>query len=247
MLGPLQFRSRILISSLLFVLPVCAFAQRRGGGVSRSASVSASRTVSAPSTASASVTSRTVSTRPVVVLRSSQPAGRNVRIVTIPNFPTGAVPGLGFDFVHFAAVHPEFRHARLRGALGTEFFPFFDSGFIVPAEPMIVQAQPIIVQQPIIIQQVPQVAEPEDAPEGSAKTSVAPEARAAKQAQSSIDYVFVRRDGGVFFAVAFMRENDRLEYITPEGSHRSVALNSLDLQATQRFNEERGLTFHLPA
>jgi hypothetical protein len=183
----------------------------------------------------------------VIVLRSSQPAGRNVRIVNIPNFPTAGVPGLGFDFVHFFAVHPQLANARFRGVVGTGFFPFIDSGFIVPIEPMVVQAQPIIVQQPIIIQQVPQVAEPEDAPEGSAKTSVAPEARAAKQAQSSIDYVFVRRDGGVFFAVAFMRENDHLEYITPEGSHRSVVLSSLDLEATQRFNEERGLTFHLPA
>jgi hypothetical protein len=114
-------------------------------------------------------------------------------------------------------------------------------------EPVVVQAQPIIIQQPVIIQQVPQVAEPEDTPEGSARTTVAPEERAAKQARASMDYVFVRRDGGVFFAVAFLRESDHLEYITPEGSHRSVALSALDLEATQRFNEERGLTFHLPA
>ncbi|HVS74710.1 MAG TPA: hypothetical protein VHE23_04730 [Candidatus Acidoferrales bacterium] len=193
---------------------------------------------------------RSASSQSVVIAAARAQAARGLRVVNVPVSPvsTIAVPGLGFDIPHFFAVHPDAaRRLRRRGVLGASVFPFLDSGFIVSVEPMVVQAQPIIVQQPVIIQQVPQVAEREDAAENSGGSAAASEEPAAKRASASMDYVFVRRDGRVFFAVAFMRENDHVEYITPEGNHRSVALNALDLEATQRFNEERGLTFRLPA
>jgi hypothetical protein len=61
------------------------------------------------------------------------------------------------------------------------------------------------------------------------------------------EYVFVRRDGTVFFAVAYAWENGTLRYVTSEGLRRSAAGDSLDLNATQQFNEQRGLNFRLPS
>ena len=61
------------------------------------------------------------------------------------------------------------------------------------------------------------------------------------------EYIFVRRDGTVFFAVAYAWEKGTLRYVTSEGLRRSVAGDSLDLNATQQFNEQRGLNFRLPA
>jgi hypothetical protein len=51
----------------------------------------------------------------------------------------------------------------------------------------------------------------------------------------------------VFFAAAYAWENGTLRYITRDGSRRSVTADKLDLAATQQFNEQRGLTFRLPA
>ena len=60
-------------------------------------------------------------------------------------------------------------------------------------------------------------------------------------------FVFVRRDGTVFFAVAYAWENGTLRYVTSEGLRRSLARDALDLDATQQFNEQRGLSFRSPA
>ena len=61
------------------------------------------------------------------------------------------------------------------------------------------------------------------------------------------EFVFVRRDGTVFFAVAYAWENGTLRYVTSEGLRRTVTRETLDLDATQQFNEQRGLNFRLPA
>jgi hypothetical protein len=61
------------------------------------------------------------------------------------------------------------------------------------------------------------------------------------------EYVFVRRDGTVFFAVAYSWEEGSLRYVSTEGLRRSVARDALDLDATQQFNEQRGMTFRSPA
>jgi MFS superfamily sulfate permease-like transporter len=65
--------------------------------------------------------------------------------------------------------------------------------------------------------------------------------------RESEQYVFVRRDGTLFFAVAYSWENQTLRYITQEGQRRSVTREALDLAATQQFNEQRGLNFLSPA
>lgn len=58
---------------------------------------------------------------------------------------------------------------------------------------------------------------------------------------------FVRRDGSLVFAVGYTWENGTLRYITPDGFRRSIGRETLDLTATQQFNEQRGLNFHAPA
>jgi hypothetical protein len=58
--------------------------------------------------------------------------------------------------------------------------------------------------------------------------------------------VFVRRDGTLFFAVAYSWESGNLSYVTQEGFRRSVPRDALDLDATQQFNEQRGLNFRIP-
>jgi len=65
--------------------------------------------------------------------------------------------------------------------------------------------------------------------------------------RSTEEFVFVRRNGTVFFAVAYAWENGTLRYVTSEGLRRSAARETLDLNATQQFNEQRGLNFRWPA
>jgi hypothetical protein len=62
------------------------------------------------------------------------------------------------------------------------------------------------------------------------------------------EYVFVRRNGTVFFAVAYSWDSGgTLRYVTREGLRHIISADALDLGATQQFNEQRGLNFHLPA
>jgi hypothetical protein len=77
-------------------------------------------------------------------------------------------------------------------------------------------------------------------------TEPASEADSAAPADNE-QYVFVRRDGTVFFAVAYGWEQGTLRYITSQGLRRSVTQDALDLDATRQFNEQRGLNFRLPA
>jgi len=63
----------------------------------------------------------------------------------------------------------------------------------------------------------------------------------------SDEFVFVRRDGTVFFAVAYAWEKGTLRYITSQGLRHTVAQGALDLEATRQFNEQRGLIFRSPA
>ena len=153
------------------------------------------------------------------------------------------VPGLGFDYVHFAAVHPNASRHHFDRGFAT---PFLGGGIYVPVpyySPEQVAAAPAAEEAP--------AAEPSESAEGSANldtrvtASVAP--RYSQRLEPSAEYVFVRRDGTVFFAVAFSYNAGNLQYVTKEGLRRSVPLNTLDADATQQFNEQRGVTVRLPA
>lgn len=171
------------------------------------------------------------------------------------------VPGLGFDFPHLAAVHGDRRGLRDRDGFHHNrsvgvFFPFFGGGGYWPLFPEDVDEEaPADYQQ----QQAAEPEAPTDAPYPPYGYPAPYGARAPEQPTSSAaatepeperptdQYVFVRRDGTVFFAVAYMWDNGTLRYVTSEGLRRSVAGSALDLNATQQFNEQRGLSFHSPA
>jgi len=61
------------------------------------------------------------------------------------------------------------------------------------------------------------------------------------------DFVFVKRDGTKIFAVAYSLTKDKIQYVTKEGLRRTLPLDSLDFDATQKSNEERGNTINLPS
>jgi hypothetical protein len=60
------------------------------------------------------------------------------------------------------------------------------------------------------------------------------------------EFVFVNRDGTKFNAVAYSFVNDKLQYVTKDGVRHSLAIDSLDMDATQKINEQLGNTINLP-
>src|SRR5229473_464011 len=205
-------------------------------------------------TLTARIVVRTGTPRPRI---ASSSAGRVTRRAGGTHHSAGAtaftsdfvpVPGLGFDMTHLAATRgPEAvgagRHRRQEPIL----FPFIDGGFFLLSSPVVAE----------------EAAAPEAPQEENAESDVAEAPRRARAMQpapapsqveeasavprQTAEFVFVRRDGTVFFAVAYAWENGTLRYVTSEGMRRSVARETLDLNATQQFNEQRGLNFQLPA
>lgn len=60
------------------------------------------------------------------------------------------------------------------------------------------------------------------------------------------NFIFVRRDGRILFASIFSVVGSQLQYVSPEGIRRSLAMSDIDTDATQQMNEARGTTvlFH---
>jgi hypothetical protein len=56
----------------------------------------------------------------------------------------------------------------------------------------------------------------------------------------------VKHDGSTFSAVAYSWTKDKLQYVTKDGLRRSAGIETLDIPATQRMNEERGNTVNFP-
>jgi hypothetical protein len=83
-----------------------------------------------------------------------------------------------------------------------------------------------------------QMDQPDDAPVAAPSPSEINKALA--------EFVFVNRDGTKFNAVAYSFVNDKLQYVTKEGVRHSEAIDSLDLDATQKINEQLGNTINLP-
>jgi hypothetical protein len=178
------------------------------------------------------------------VARSASANGRPGRALLSQDI----VPGLGFDYTHSAAVHPRGIRGRGRGGefLGA-YFPFYGGGYYLPIYPDDVDEGAAADAQQVDNgggYETAQTVDPNRPPEPS--QDFVPSARSASE-QESEEYVFVRRDGTLFFATAYAWQDGTLSYITSEGLRRSVTADKLDLDATQQFNEQRGLTFHLPA
>jgi hypothetical protein len=159
-----------------------------------------------------------------------------------------SAPGLGFDAPHLVATCGPGTRGFRGSAFGSPFFfPFYEGGFDVPS-----------YAAPVDEGSAAENAQPDptdtDARESrrryraSQSAPPAPVADAASAAPTDNDqFIFVRRDGSVFFAVAYAWDNGTLRYVTNEGLRRTVTQDALDLNATQQFNEQRGLTFRLPA
>jgi hypothetical protein len=153
------------------------------------------------------------------------------------------VPGLGFDYVHFAAVHPNEARHHFNTGFST---PFLGGGIYVPVPYYYSEqaaAAPNAAENPAA--EASEATDESENVDTRATASVAP--RNSPRLEPSSEYVFVRRDGTVFFAVAFSFSAGNLQYVTKEGLRRSVPANTLDLDATQQFNEQRGVTVRLPA
>jgi len=133
---------------------------------------------------------------------------------------------------------------RGRGLQEPFFFPFFDGGFSVPSSPVAAE-DGSAAETP-----QPEATDAEDRKTDRRYRTPQPVTAAAETASSAAsdneEFVFVRRDGTVFFAVAYAWEKGTLRYITSQGLRRTVTQDTLDLDATRQFNEQRGLNFHSP-
>src|SRR6266853_2058980 len=162
-----------------------------------------------------------------------------------------SAPGFGFDAVHQAAVCGSSGvDSRRRGLQVPLFFPFFDGGFVLPGSSAAVEENSAAEAS----QQEAAEAESRErsrryiASLQAVAPAPTPAIETANPAPPSNDeFVFVRRDGTVFFAVAYAWEEGALRYITDQGFRRTVEQNALDLVATRQFNEQRGVIFRAPA
>jgi len=250
----------ILVAGLVAILPTIVQAQGRAmasGGMHTMAAAPprmvapVAHSVAAPATTGARPVVRTgmAPTRSGVIRTTRRPVGTPRHFVADGReHKPGCsnVPGLGFDAAHLAAICGPGAFGGGRG--GNEvpfFFPFFDGGFYVPSSAVADQGAAAEPQQTEDVET--------DVAERPRRTRVYASAQrqenepASAGPSESQEFVFVRRDGTVFFAVAYSWESGTLRYITSEGLRRSVARDSLDLAATQQFNEQRGVNFRLPA
>jgi hypothetical protein len=157
-----------------------------------------------------------------------------------PNFEN--TPGLGFDYPHLAAVN--------QGRVPRNFFgggePFGFSGFLLSSPSVIVEEVPV-EQQPVAEQGAANRNEAADNGRDLASQFLPEPATTPVPPRETAEYVFVKRDGGLLFAIAYSWDDGILRYVTRDGVRRSVSRDSLDMDATQQFNEQRGLSFRLPA
>lgn len=155
------------------------------------------------------------------------------------------VPGLGFDIPHLAATcGPEAVGAGRHALQSSFFFPFLDGGFMVNGAPAVTEEGAPAEGQTSEDSEAEVREREHRARTLREEPAPAPVSRAeTTPPRESSEYVFVRKDGTVFFAVAYAWEKETLRYITNEGLRRSATRDSLDLDATQRFNEQRGLNF----
>lgn len=252
-----------IVAAVVLALPLAVCAQR-AGGMGGGAGVHAGA-VAAPVTAGR--VSGAAGAHPVnhiAVATHMVPGGGRVRtsspnriVAANPrfgnsNFVSNDVPGLGFDYPHLAAVGPKNGQSGRNGRF-RQTVPFGFGGFLI-------SSPGIYVENPQAVEEAQETAAEQGDPDAQAQfeaaqmqayragqrsaAQVAPPPPAPEPAPDSSSYVFVMRNGGVVFAVAYSWENGTLRYVTPEGQRKSVAADSLDMDATQSFNESRGLSFH---
>jgi len=161
------------------------------------------------------------------------------------------VPGLGFDYVHLAAISGNFRHNGQGFGHGTHrqrdfITPIFFGGFPYYSDFSDYQQE----QQPpqiIVIQQpAPAVTAQQEAPPTQGAYDAPTPVPAPAPVPEVGELILVRRDGRVLFASVFSVTGNQVQYVTPEGIRHTLPLTELDTVATQDMNEARGTTlqFH---
>ncbi len=190
-------------------------------------------------------------------------AGQPLSTVTIPSATVSTlldgsfpVPGFGFDYTHHAAVtrdlgiraiiDPATQHQLALARAIRRETPIFPTVlpivintnvnqiFITTPPPVVIVQQPAMVEIPV------ERVERQEAVRIEAPPTPQPVAELG-------ELVLIRKDGRVFFAVAYSVVNGRLVYVTREGLRRSFPLAELDADATLQMNEERGTSLRLPA
>jgi hypothetical protein len=254
-----------IITMIALAVPAFAAAQHRGGAfVSAPASASRPATVisHAASPSAHAIGRSQLGIQNAARLGTQMVRTRNgVRIVhrnNNANFGFNGtdfqnVPGLGFDFPHLAAISG---NRRMHGGRFGGGFPFGFSGFLlgpsvitedVPvAESQVVDPQPSVAEDQEVADDAPPAQRAPRRLRSSRRVEPDPDSAPAPQ-RGDEQYVFVRRDGSLVFAVAYAWESGTLRYITPDGLRRTIGREALDLDATQQFNEQRGLNFRAPA
>jgi len=162
-------------------------------------------------------------------------------------------PGYGFDFERLstvnrdlaikAAIDPatelQLQELEQLGCSEAPSWGYFllGSDYVVPDEsvesgqPAQTSTQPQI----IIVEERPPAAQ---TPEQAA-TATQPEAPPLPEERQ---LELVLRNGSRLQAIAFTQNGDKLIYMTPAGTRRSIALSSLDIAATILVNEERRIS-----
>jgi hypothetical protein len=193
---------------------------------------------------------------PAAVGVRAAPRAPLVGTALYPNFapiPGGsaAVPGLGFDFDHVAAVgHRPQRdrdgHVRRSEFIAPIFFdaglPFYDYadfGYDNYVQPPPQPGTPTV----IVLQQPTQTTAAQPSPEVAAPPSPATPDPPVRDLG---DFILVRRDGQVALAAAFTISGDHLTYVTREGTRRSFPVAELDTTATRQMNDANGTLLTLP-
>jgi hypothetical protein len=266
-----------ITATMLLAIPALAAAQHHGGGAAFAPSRPAMVPRAAPAPARgivrmpSGISSASRVGVPVTRVRNSGRTFNGNPATFGPNGTFGPnstdfqnVPGLGFDYPHLAAISG---NRRIPGGGFGGGFPFgyggylygspypYDSPGIVdegqPADTAPADAQVSVADEniPADAYDLPPMPRRPRAPrQANDQQAASAQPQSAPAPQPDVEqYVFVRRDGGVVFAVAYSWDKGTLRYVTPEGVRRSIGRDALDLNATQQFNEQRGLTFQAPA
>jgi hypothetical protein len=172
------------------------------------------------------------------------------------------VPGLGFDFPHLAAINGAMRNSSMQfGHQGHHaqgsFVPLFFGGYPydysdlgsdqedqqqdqLTGDQSQPQPQTPVTQQPVPAQQ----GTDSGSDTGNLPAPVS-EPQASEQVPDVGNFIFVRRDGRILFASVFSVVGPQLQYVSPEGIRRTLAMSDLDVDATQQMNEARGTTVQI--
>jgi hypothetical protein len=188
----------------------------------------------------------------------TQPPLLSTGSATINTLAAGGypVPGLGFDYVHYAAVNRDLGvRALIDPAAQQQLALTRQIRRETPAAtgimlPFYTAPQVVVVTSPppvVIIQQAAAPTAPERVePEGHIVREERP-AAPAEPPRELAELVLVRIDGKLLFAIGFSVRDTEVVYITREGIRRSLPLAELDFEFTRRLNEERGTSLRLPS